>query len=47
MDPRVLVEESLAVAGAAMESGTAQLPIADFNAYRKKLEDLAERIRCR
>jgi malate dehydrogenase (oxaloacetate-decarboxylating)(NADP+) len=47
MDPRVLVEESIAVARAAMESGTAQMPIADFSAYRKKLEELAERIRCR
>ena len=47
MDPRVLVEESIAVAMAAMESGVAQLPIEDFGTYRNTLEDLAERIRRR
>jgi malate dehydrogenase (oxaloacetate-decarboxylating)(NADP+) len=45
MDPRVLVEESMAVARAAMDSGVARAPIADFDAYRRSLESLAERIR--
>jgi len=44
MDPRVLVEESLAVAKAAMDTGVAKEPIGDVDAYRKKLEQLAERI---
>jgi malate dehydrogenase (oxaloacetate-decarboxylating)(NADP+) len=44
LDPRVLVEESLAVAKAAMESGVARKPIKDLAAYRRHLEDLAEKI---
>ncbi len=44
LDPRVLVEESIAVARAGMESGVAKNPIEDFNAYRKKLEELAKKI---
>jgi malate dehydrogenase (oxaloacetate-decarboxylating)(NADP+) len=44
MDPRVLVEESLAVATAAMETGVARKPIADLDAYRGRLERLAEEI---
>ena len=34
LDPRVLVEESLAVAKAAMDSGVARKPIRDLDAYR-------------
>jgi malate dehydrogenase (oxaloacetate-decarboxylating)(NADP+) len=45
LDGRVLVEESVAVAKAAMDSGAAQHPIRDFAAYRKHLETLAEKIR--
>ncbi len=41
MDPRVLVEESLAVASAAMETGVARAPIADMNAYRAHLHAMA------
>jgi len=44
LDGRVLVEESIAVARAAMESGVARLPISDFTAYRRRLEELAEKI---
>jgi malate dehydrogenase (oxaloacetate-decarboxylating)(NADP+) len=44
MDPRVLVEESLAVAQAAMDSGVASEPVADIDAYRKRLTALAETI---
>jgi malate dehydrogenase (oxaloacetate-decarboxylating)(NADP+) len=44
LDPRVLVEESLAVAKAAMDSGVARKPIKDLAAYRRQLEDLAEKI---
>ncbi len=44
LDPRVLVEESLAVALAGMESGVARKPITDVNGYRKHLEELAEKI---
>lgn len=43
MDPRVLIEESLAVAKAAMESGVARNPV-DLNGYRKQLEKLCEKI---
>jgi malate dehydrogenase (oxaloacetate-decarboxylating)(NADP+) len=46
MDPRVLIEESLAVAKAAMDSGVAARPIGDLDAYRRRLEDLAQRIQC-
>jgi malate dehydrogenase (oxaloacetate-decarboxylating)(NADP+) len=44
MDPRVLIEESLAVAQAAIETGVARKPIADIAGYREKLETLAKRI---
>ncbi len=44
MDPRVLVEETLAVAKAAMDTGVAQDPIADLSAYRTHLEELAKTI---
>jgi Malic enzyme len=44
LDPRVLVEESLAVAKAAMDSGVAQKPIRDLDAYRRHLEELAQKI---
>jgi malate dehydrogenase (oxaloacetate-decarboxylating)(NADP+) len=44
LDGRVLVEESIAVARAAIESGVARLPIGDFTAYRRRLEELAEKI---
>ncbi len=37
-DPRVLLWEAPAVAKAAMESGVARYPIADFEAYRDSLE---------
>jgi malate dehydrogenase (oxaloacetate-decarboxylating)(NADP+) len=37
-DPRVLVWEALAVAKAACDTGVAQLPITDWDAYREKLE---------
>ncbi len=45
MDPRVLVEESLAVAQAAMDTGVARLPIADLDAYRERLTELAAAVR--
>jgi malate dehydrogenase (oxaloacetate-decarboxylating)(NADP+) len=44
MDPRVLVEESLAVAEAAMKTGVAAKPINDIDGYRKRLEALAQRV---
>ncbi len=44
LDGRVLVEESVAVAQAAMDSGVAVNPIKDFAAYRQKLQMLAEKI---
>jgi malate dehydrogenase (oxaloacetate-decarboxylating)(NADP+) len=47
MDPRVLVEESLAVARAAMDSGVAREPIADMEAYRQRLAALSETIQKR
>jgi malate dehydrogenase (oxaloacetate-decarboxylating)(NADP+) len=37
-DPRVLLWESTAVAKAAIDSGVARVPIADFEAYRDSLE---------
>jgi malate dehydrogenase (oxaloacetate-decarboxylating)(NADP+) len=37
MDPRLLVEVSTAVAKAAVESGVARKPIADWNAYETEL----------
>ena len=36
-DPRLIVEIPVAVAKAAMESGVAKKPIADFDAYRREL----------
>jgi malate dehydrogenase (oxaloacetate-decarboxylating)(NADP+) len=41
LDPRVLIEESIAVARAAIEEGVARKPIEDFDAYRKHLEMLS------
>ncbi|MBN1757329.1 MAG: malate dehydrogenase [Chitinispirillaceae bacterium] len=43
LDPRVLVEESVAVARAAMDSGVARKPV-DIDAYRNHLVTLAERL---
>jgi len=43
-DPRVLVWEASAVAEAAVKSGVARVPMQDFEAYRKRLEALAERL---
>jgi malate dehydrogenase (oxaloacetate-decarboxylating)(NADP+) len=37
-DPRVLIWESMAVAKAAVDSGVAQKPIEDWDAYRNELE---------
>ena len=37
-DPRLILEIAPAVARAAMQSGVAQRPIADFDAYRRDLE---------
>jgi malate dehydrogenase (oxaloacetate-decarboxylating)(NADP+) len=42
LDPRVLVEESIEVAKAAMASGVARKPINDLDGYRKKLERMSE-----
>jgi len=42
-DYRVLLRVAPAVAKAAMESGVAQIPIADFEAYRRRLETLISR----
>jgi malate dehydrogenase (oxaloacetate-decarboxylating)(NADP+) len=44
LDPRVLVEESSAVAQAAMDSGVARRSIKDFKAYRQHLEELSRKI---
>ncbi len=38
-DKRVLIWETIAVAKAAMETGVAQKPIKDFDAYKKQLEN--------
>jgi malate dehydrogenase (oxaloacetate-decarboxylating)(NADP+) len=38
-DPRLVVELPIAVAKAAMESGVARRPIADFRAYRQRLSE--------
>jgi len=43
-DPRVLVEESLAVAKAAIDTGVARDKSVDLKEYRRKLEGMAERI---
>jgi malate dehydrogenase (oxaloacetate-decarboxylating)(NADP+) len=45
LDGRVLVEESIAVAQAAMDSGVATQPIRDMNGYRSHLEELSTKIR--
>ncbi|MDR0303319.1 MAG: NAD-dependent malic enzyme [Chitinispirillales bacterium] len=45
LDPRVLVDVSLAVAKAAVESGVAKEPKNDWSKYEKELEELAERIK--
>jgi malate dehydrogenase (oxaloacetate-decarboxylating)(NADP+) len=45
LDGRVLVEESIAVAQAAMDSGVAAQPIRDMNGYRGHLEELSNKIR--
>lgn len=42
-DPRLIVEIAPAVAKAAMESGVATRPIADFDAYRDKLSEFVFR----
>jgi len=44
LDPRVLVEESIAVAKAAVETGVARDKSLDFSEYRNRLEKLAEEI---
>jgi malate dehydrogenase (oxaloacetate-decarboxylating)(NADP+) len=44
MDPRVLIEESLAVAKAAMDTGAAREPIADWATYRAHLEELSQKV---
>jgi malate dehydrogenase (oxaloacetate-decarboxylating)(NADP+) len=43
-DPRVLVEESIAVAVAAMESGVARKPLKDVDSYRESLEKMARTV---
>jgi malate dehydrogenase (oxaloacetate-decarboxylating)(NADP+) len=42
LDPRVLVEESVAVAEAAIQTGVAGISSFDRDGYRKRLEKLAE-----
>ncbi len=42
-DPRLVIELSIAVAKAAMDSGVASRPIKDFAAYREKLQDFVYR----
>lgn len=44
MDPRVLIEVSLAVAKAAIESGSARKPV-DLNEYKKHLEHVSKSLR--
>ena len=44
LDPRVLVEESIAVAKAAIDTGAARDKSLDFSEYRTRLEKLAEKI---
>jgi len=44
LDPRVLVEESVAVAEAAIQTGVANVKNFDLGAYRAKLETLSEKI---
>ena len=40
VDPRLITEVSMAVARAAMQSGVARKPIADWEAYRQHLKEL-------
>lgn len=47
LDPRILEWETAAVAKAAMESGVAQRPIKDFDAYRKALKERVQKSRLR
>jgi malate dehydrogenase (oxaloacetate-decarboxylating)(NADP+) len=47
LDPRVLVEESVAVAEAALKSGVAGVSDFDLKAYRSRLEKLSETIATR
>ncbi len=42
-DPRLVVELSMAVAKAAMDSGVATRPIKDFHVYREKLQNFVYR----
>ena len=42
-DPRLITEVAPAVAKAAMDTGVARRPIADFDAYRRKLEAIVFR----
>ena len=42
-DPRLMLEIAPAVAKAAMDSGVARRPIADFGAYRQRLEEFVYR----
>ncbi|KMQ50207.1 NADP-dependent malic enzyme [Chitinispirillum alkaliphilum] len=44
MDPRILIEESIAVAKAAIDTGVARVKQFDFIRYRKDLEKLADKI---
>jgi len=46
-DPRLLETVSPAVAIAAMESGVARIPIADIDAYRRRLRSTARRLAAR
>lgn len=43
LDPRVLVDVSMAVAKAAVKSGVAKEPISDWTKYEKHLEELAKK----
>jgi len=47
LDPRVLVEESYAVAEMAVKTGVARIKDIDFTVYRRTLEKLAETIQKR
>lgn len=47
LDPRILEWETVAVAKAAMESGVATRPIADFDAYKKELKERVRKSRQR
>ena len=42
-DPRLILQVAPAVARAAMETGVAERPIADFDAYRQDLDDIVFR----